>query len=207
MSLTWKLRFLGRRLGHRRGHRGSVGARLRLSRPGYDEVRDFVLAQMPRGAVAAEIGVDQGRFSERILRISRPSRLYLIDPWLPDPTGRRPLSPEDRYQNARGLLAEALAGGVAVLLRETSDAAVERFRDNSLDWIYIDGAHRNEFVMRDLEQFVPKMRPGGFVICDDYHYAGTWEDGVTRAVDEFMTRGLTRKIFKRRSQFVMRRLH
>jgi len=102
-------------------------------------------------------------------------------------------------------LAEPIAKGVAILIRETSAAAVTRFRDNSLDWIYVDGDHRYESVKHDLEQFLPKVRPGGFIICDDYHYAGTWDDGVTRAVDEFMTTSLTRKVFKRRSQFVMRR--
>ena len=43
-------------------------------------------------------------------------------------------------------------------------------------------------------------------MCDDYDYAGNWADGVTRAVDEIMDRGTCRKIFKRRSQFVMQRI-
>ena len=62
MLLSWKFRFIGRR-------------------PEYEEVRNFVLSRMPRGGVAAEIGVDQGFFSSAILAIAKPKLLYLIDPW------------------------------------------------------------------------------------------------------------------------------
>jgi len=90
-------------------------------------------------------------------------------------------------------------------MRETSADAARKFQDASLDWIYIDGDHRYEAVKNDLDKYFPKVKPGGFIICDDYHYAGHWEDGVTKAVDEFMMRGLVKKIFQRRSQFVMRK--
>ena len=63
MLLRWKFKFLGRR-------------------PEYEEVRDYILSKMPRHGMVAEIGVDQARFSRRILKINQPSRLYLIDPWL-----------------------------------------------------------------------------------------------------------------------------
>jgi hypothetical protein len=56
---------------------------------------------MPRGGIAAEIGVDQGKFSERILQLAQRQRLYLIDPWLPDLTGLRIPAPEERYQNSK----------------------------------------------------------------------------------------------------------
>jgi len=185
--LLWRFRFIGRR-------------------PEYEEVRNFVLSKMPRGGIAAEIGVDQGNFSQQILRIAQPRQLYLIDPWLPDSTGQRTPAPEERYRSVRQRFAKELLSGTAVLMRESSASAVSKFGDASLDWIYIDGDHHYEAVKHDLEQFFPKVKPGGFIVCDDYHYAGTWNDGVTLAVDEFMLRGITQKVFKRRSQFVMRKI-
>ncbi|HEY1852550.1 MAG TPA: hypothetical protein VGG60_16130, partial [Candidatus Binataceae bacterium] len=60
--LLWRLRFAARR-------------------PEREEVREFILRQMPRRGVVAEIGVDLGDFSEKILALNRPRVLHLIDPW------------------------------------------------------------------------------------------------------------------------------
>ena len=59
-----------------------------FGRKSREKVRDDLLRKMGQGKVCAEIGVFRGDFSERILLISRPSRLHLIDPWKyePDPS-------------------------------------------------------------------------------------------------------------------------
>ncbi len=31
-----------------------------------------------------------------------------------------------------------------------------------------------------------KVKPGGIIAGDDYDFCGWWEDGVTRAVDEYV---------------------
>jgi hypothetical protein len=46
---------------------------------GYE--RDYLLKAMPKNSIAAEIGVYKGEFSVRILKIVKPQKLYLIDPW------------------------------------------------------------------------------------------------------------------------------
>jgi predicted O-methyltransferase YrrM len=177
-GLVWKLRFTGRR-------------------PSREALRDFVLGRMPPGGVCAEIGVSHGNFSASILAINRPRRLYLIDPWISRP---------ELEESVRTRFAGEIRAGTVEALHSTSEAASEKFADDSLDWLYIDGDHNYEFVRKDLELYYPKVKSGGYIVCDDYHYAGKWNDGVTRAVDEFMTTGRCRRIFKRRSQFVMRKL-
>jgi predicted O-methyltransferase YrrM len=174
----WRLRFLGRR-------------------PSRAELRDFLLARMPRGGVCAEIGVAHGNFTARILAIARPRRLYLIDPWLSHP---------EREREVRERFAAEIRAGTIEVLHATSEDACANIADGSLDWLYVDGNHNYEFVRKDLELYCPKVRRGGYIVCDDYHYAGRWNDGVTRAVDEFMASGRCARIFKRRSQFVMRKL-
>jgi SAM-dependent methyltransferase len=200
--LLWKLRFAGRR-------------------PQREEVREFILRRMPSRGVVAEIGVDLGDFSEKILALNRPRELHLIDPWtidggeysqgLPNGTGPAADSPRKldivaRFAFVRDRFASDIDGGGVVLHRKTSTAAAADFPDDSFDWVYIDGNHSYEFVRQDLELYVRKLKPGGYIVCDDYHYAGFWHDGVTRAVDEFITGGRSRRIFKRRSQFVMQKL-
>ena len=52
---------------------------------------------------------------------------------------------------------------------------------------------------------LPKLRPGGYLACDDYGHAGWWEDGVRRAVDEFVGTASVEVVANPGSQFVMRK--
>lgn len=178
----------------------------RFRRPEYAEVREFILRKMPAGS-CAEIGVANGDFSAKILEINQPRLLYLIDPWFDksDLMPRRNIPSQQRFENVQRRFATEIADHRVALIRETSESAAAKIADASLDWVYIDGDHRYEVVKRDLECYFPKVKAGGYIVCDDYHYRGAWNDGVTRAVDEFMTSGACRKILERRSQFVMRK--
>ena len=61
------------------------------------------------------------------------------------------------------------------------------FKDNYFDFVYIDGDHSYEFVKKDLEGFLPKIKKGGYLTVDDYAF---WKIvlgyGVKKAVDEFV---------------------
>ena len=175
-----------------------------------------LLERLPRGAVCAEIGVWKGDFSERILEVLRPARLHLIDPW-------HAVAGES-YEEAwyGGKLADGQAAmdaiyasvlerfererraGVVEVHRLPSREAAERFGDGELDFVYIDGNHRYEFVRADLEAYAPKVRPGGFLAGDDYGVTGWWEDGVTRAVDEFARSGRASVVSLEDRQFLLR---
>jgi SAM-dependent methyltransferase len=189
--------------------------RFAARRPDRDEVREFIVRRMPRRGVVAEIGVDLGDFSEKILSLNRPRELHLIDPWTVESgeyrqrevalESARKLGSVARFDLVRERFSSDIAGGSVILHRANSEVAGAEFPDNFFDWVYIDGNHSYEFVRQDLELYFCKLKPGGYIVCDDYHHAGFWNDGVTRAVDEFMATGRARRIFKRRSQFVMRK--
>nr|USU34236.1 class I SAM-dependent methyltransferase [Methylobacterium sp. OTU13CASTA1] len=53
--------------------------------------------------------------------------------------------------------------------------------------IHIDAGHDYRAVMSDLEAWWPLVRPGGWVIGDDYVHDGHWP-GVRQAFDEFYQR-------------------
>jgi hypothetical protein len=168
--------------------------------------------------VVAEIGVDLGDFSEKILAFNRPRELHLIDPWTAASGEYRQRTTDDsddsprkldtvaRFALVRDRFASEIGGGGVVLHRADSAVAAAGFPDDFFDWVYIDGNHSYEFVRQDLELYWRKLKRGGYIVCDDYHHAGFWEDGVTRAVDEFIASRPARRVFKRRSQFVMRKL-
>lgn len=172
---------------------------------------------VPEGAVCAEIGVWRGDFSARILRAVRPRKLHLVDPWA--------FLSEERYRKARYGGAQApdqsamdrlyegvsrrfagpIAAGVVELHRCTSTEAASSFQDEYFDWIYVDGNHLYEFVRQDLELFEPKMKAGALIAGDDYGVSGWWEDGVTRAVDEFVASRGHEVVSLEANQFVLRK--
>jgi len=66
-------------------------------------------------------------------------------------------------------------------IRMTSIEASKLYEDNSLDFVLIDAAHDYENVKEDIKHWFPKVKKGGVMAGDDYHY--TWP-GVVKAADE-----------------------
>lgn len=59
---------------------------------------------------------------------------------------------------------------------------------HTLDWAYIDGDHRYDGVRGDLEHFSRLVSRDGYLLGDDYGLDNQWwGDGVTRAVDDFVS--------------------
>ncbi len=61
-----------------------------------------------------------------------------------------------------------------------------QFEDNSLDFVFVDGDHSYEGVMRDLKGWFPKLKTNGIMAGHDYNEPSC---GVKKAVDEFFAMG------------------
>ena len=173
--------------------------------------RTYLLAKMPKGAACAEIGVWKGEFSRRILDLTAPRVLHLIDPW-----EFRPKLPHMMYG---GLVAtgqadmDAIHDGVVALLsgdpavrihRARSAKTLAAFPDNVLDWIYIDGNHHYEPVLEDLRMSRRVVRPGGRIAGDDYTWGEAMGFPVRRAVLDFAKEeGLAGALEQFGSQFII----
>jgi Methyltransferase domain len=178
--------------------------------------RERLLSMLPEHGVCAEVGTWRGDFAATILASRAPTQLYLVDPW--------EHREEDTYAqasfggNAQGgqtaldaihdsvvarFRAEIDAGRV-IVRRQRSVPAAAAFAEASLDWVYIDADHSYEGVKGDLESYYRTVKPGGFLAGDDYGHVGSWfEDGVTRAVDEFAGRCAELKVIG--TQFLLRK--
>lgn len=147
--------------------------------------RDFLLRSFPKNAVGCEIGVYKGFFSERILRIAKPKKLYLIDTWDEAYTTGSKFDTQSghdsRYHSVLQAFKTQLDRGTVEVLRTTSDKAVTNFAPNSLDFVYIDGDHSYNQVRKDLENYYPLIKLNGMLCGDDYEV----HEGVTEAVKEF----------------------
>jgi len=72
-----------------------------------------------------------------------------------------------------------------VPMRKFSHEAASDFKKNSVDFCYVDADHSYEGVMKDLESWWPKIKPGCYFGGDDYTKG--WP-GVCQAVNEFFGR-------------------
>lgn len=143
--------------------------------------------------VGAEVGVCTGLFSETLCqRIPALERLFCVDPWAsfdgnrPNGWGRNQQVHDANYAEAVQRLAAYPAAEIVRL--PSLDAAHELEPGLQLDFVYIDGNHRFDFVMQDLIAWSDRVRPGGIVAGDDYypfHGKGYVERGVMLAVDAY----------------------
>lgn len=170
--------------------------------------RTAMLHMLPKNAIAAEIGVFKGAYSEKILNIAKPAHLHLIDAWpeMPIQSDGEKLSGPDAYMYVQNRFRDAIDKNIVTLHRKTSLQAGEEFDDGYFDWIYIDAGHAYEEVRADLNCWYPKIKRGGFITGHDY-IEKTWY-GVVRAVNEFLTQkaavfiGLTQEDHGSRSWIV-----
>jgi cephalosporin hydroxylase len=63
----------------------------------------------------------------------------------------------------------------------TDSAAIEEARQRQYDVLIIDGDHSFDGVKFDFEHYAPMMRPGGYILFDDYDVE-EWPD-IRRYVD------------------------
>jgi Methyltransferase domain len=153
------------------------------------KVRDKLLGRMPKGGIAAEIGVWEGKFSERIIEVTQPKELHLIDPWLYQPefnnTGFGRKKNESRMDEMFHEVAAKFASNSGVKLhRAMSKPALDGFPDGYFDWVYIDGNHNEPFVGEDLALCRRKVKPGGIIAGDDFNWQAEQSGApVRRAVE------------------------
>lgn len=173
--------------------------------------REYLLYRMPKGSVCAEIGVHEGEFSRRILDTVEPEQLHLIDPWMQGEglfgkqAARGQATMDERYEEVKGLVAQELTADRVRIHRNLSNEIVDDFEDSYFDWIYVDGNHLYEYVKQDLELYYPKVKDGGYIAGDDYGIPGYWDNGVKKAVDEFVLERLQLVLEVHASQFIIRK--
>lgn len=171
--------------------------------------REELLNLLPKGGIGAEIGVAQGDFSQLIMETVQPQELHLIDPWSHLEEGDDLLAGVEVLASQAGAAAEAVPQNPegakqydAVVKRFSGDPRVRvhrqysykiapQFADGFFDFVYLDGNHTYEFVMRDLIDFSAKLKPGGLLFGHDYfedNFAKQENYGVIDAVSAFLKR-------------------
>ena len=122
-----------------------------------------------RAVRGAEIGVGLGLNAENILQELNIEKLYLIDAWIWKPLNYK-------------LVFNKFKGNKKIeVIKYASKDAIDRIKDDSLDFVYIDANHDFEFVSQDIKMWINKVRKGGVIGGHDIFLCF----GVLQAVKDF----------------------
>lgn len=131
-----------------------------------DLARDFAALGFTEGV---EIGTEAGKYARVLLDANPKLHLSCIDPWtVYDDGGGYKEVDQKQYDEYYRQAEERTKGFNCDLLRAFSRTAVVMFPDESLDFVYIDGNHRLDYVVEDLVLWTPKVKPGGIVAGHDF---------------------------------------
>lgn len=115
--------------------------------------------------IGAEVGVAQGHHAKVLCDNIPGLKLFAIDIWQTYSGYKEYTDRIDKYyQEAR----QRLAPYNCTMIKKFSMDAVQDFEDNSLDFVYIDGAHDFKNVADDICEWTKKVRVGGIVFGHDY---------------------------------------
>ncbi len=144
--------------------------------------REELLKQLPKNVTIAELGVNKGDFSAKIINTCKPKQMFLIDIW-----------GTDRYHNGlfdsvKDRFKDHINNGEVKILRKTSVEAANDFEDKFFDWIYIDTTHTYETTRDELLKYENKIKDKGLITGHDYsqgNWIKSYRYGVIEAVHEF----------------------
>lgn len=131
-----------------------------------------ILKNLKNDSVGVEVGVFMGNWSSRVLEGTNVGKIYQIDPYknFPDKEYRDGINYrydlDSIFKKAQNKLSKYK--GRYEFLIGTSDDFIQKFEDNSLDFVYIDGNHMFEYVKYDIELWYPKVKKGGLLLGDDF---------------------------------------
>lgn len=121
--------------------------------------------------IGVEVGVETGIYSEILLKSNPNLNLYSIDAWTAYKGYRDHVSQEEvdkLKQKAEQRLENYIFEGRCRLIKGFSTDVVKQFRDNSLDFVYIDGNHEFQQTVNDIAEWHKKVKVGGIVAGHDY---------------------------------------
>lgn len=152
----------------------------------YTELYSDMVKKFPTNSHFVEIGTWQGTsavyMGVEIVNSGKKIKFDCIDPWKDLNDGYDYVGSFDKFlQNIKPL------SSVINYHKLESVEASKLYKDESLDFVFIDGAHDYDNVKNDVNAWYPKVKNGGIIAGHDY----TIPSPVQQAVDEFfMNKGI-----------------
>lgn len=144
---------------------------------------------------AVEIGTHRGEFAKVILDSWQGKKLHCVDPWAV-PKGYEDQAKllwggaanrKEDFEAAKAV-HEFHPGRMGFYMMQSEDAVTE-FASNSVDFVYVDGDHRYDYVLSDLSTWWGKIKPGGVLAGHDWIQPGeshSWANEIQQALRVFV---------------------
>jgi predicted O-methyltransferase YrrM len=157
----------------------------------FQDVYDAAVEESRDGAVFVEVGTWLGRsaayMATKIQESEKKIRFFAVDNFEGSPEEAVHASTMAALQEqgtdlesaCRKNLQDCGLDKYVRIVKDQSWIAAEGFADGSVDFCMIDASHEYRFVKRDIEAWLPKIKPGGVIAGDDLD-----EPGVKQAVQE-----------------------
>lgn len=117
--------------------------------------------------VGVEVGTEYGLYAETICKAAPRLKLYSVDPYRAY-RGYREHKSQNKLNGIYEQAVERMMRYNHEFIRKPSVEAAPQFKDESLDFVFIDGNHSLLHVIQDLVAWVPKVRRGGIVSGHDF---------------------------------------
>ena len=135
-----------------------------------DLINDYLVGK--KDLVGIEIGSYGGESTEMFLNSGAFKSFYCIDPWIGN------FDPNDKTGDDGLSIAEAvfdekfknnpIVKKIKMLSSDARSSFKTWFKDQFLDFIYIDGDHRYSAVLTDLLNYAPLVKMHGIISGHDY---------------------------------------
>jgi len=141
--------------------------------PGWCDFAEYyanVVRDLSDGAHVVEVGVWQGKstaaLAVEVLNSGKAIRIDVVDHFKGSPEIPKIQQPIDQ----RAAFEDSIAP-VRHAIRDVHDAlswdAASKYRDRSLDFVFLDADHAKTSVLKDLDAWWPKVKPGGILAGHD----------------------------------------
>lgn len=138
-----------------------------INRPSLEYLKD------KKDLIGVEIGTDCGKNALNMLENLDIKKLYLVDPYSLyrslknkgcNLTEEKCIECEEKAHKLLEKYSDKIEW-----VKKLSEDAVDDIPDE-VDFVYVDGNHRYEYVKRDAELYYPKVKEGGLISFHDFDY-------------------------------------
>lgn len=153
----------------------------------FDSRKSMVNHYLKPKMVGCELGVFAGDFSKKLLE-TKPDLLFMVDlfqgTWTSgdhgyEDVGIKTVNLNETYHQ---LCAVYHDNPSVKVVKSDSVEFMDKMPNEYFDFVYIDGDHSYEGVLRDINSAYPKVKRGGWIMGHDYC---PLFHGVMEAADEF----------------------
>jgi predicted O-methyltransferase YrrM len=121
--------------------------------------------------------------AKEIKRQKKNIVIYAIDRWTDETWDARGENVEDCFKQN---IIDKKVDDIITVIKDDSVNASMTFEGKSVDFVYVDASHDYESVKKDILNWLPKLKHGGWIAGHDYQY------DVEKVVNEYFKNSVER---------------